>query len=167
MVYTHLITTTVKKKMIKKVVLLCGLSALGFTSAHAAYQLSVSTLPEQVLTFQTANGLGKTPQTQATHSGLFSTEKMPGISQYGKVTFENGWVANDKASWGFLGQLKLHANQKHTYYLIGPDGTHYVLLGAWPANMPNTTLEDNGQSVALDALVLNHERMVIYAPNEQ
>lgn len=153
--------------MIKKVVLLFGLSALGFTSANAAYHLSVS---QTKMTFQAAEGLGETPQAQVVRSadsGLFSTAKMRSSSKPGTVILQGGSVKNDGEFWHFFDQVKLNRTKKQIYKLRGPDGTVYVLFGAWPTHVPNTVLEDEGNLVALDKFVLNHEHIVIYAPNEQ
>ena len=157
--------------MIKTIVYVTTISLLGMSSVHAAFQVSTPETAHHPMIFQSVDGLEQVQQKMTyrhSDSPVFSTIKMPGIAKYDTVTLSDGIIPNDSEFWAFYSHIKLNTLPRQNYTVLGPDGTKFVLMNAWPVYVSNSARPHDGATyVTVQELKLAHEQLIVYAPSDE
>lgn len=96
----------------------------------------------------------------------FSTIKMPGIKKYGDVTLKKGVFKSDNKFWDWFNSIKMNTVKREpvTIKLLDESGKPtmtWTLTNAWPTKITGTDLKSDGNEVAVETLVIVHEKLEI------
>ncbi|MDR0893513.1 MAG: phage tail protein [Mediterranea sp.] len=99
---------------------------------------------------------------RAGDSPVFTKVKMPGLRKSGDVTLKKGIFKDDKKLWDWLNQVKMNTIKRETVTISLLDETGgvvhtWTLTNAWPKKVSAEGFKADGNSVAMETLVLAHE----------
>jgi phage tail-like protein len=131
------------------------------------FTVEIATLEKA--TFQEVSGLELEAQVieyRHGNSPEFSTIKMPGIKKYSDVTLKKGVFVNDNKFHDWFSQIKMNTIKREpvTISLLDETGNPkmvWKLTNAFPTKITGTDLKSDGNEVAVETLVLAHEKLVI------
>lgn len=122
-----------------------------------------------IVSFQEISGLDVESQQieyRKGNSSLFSTIKMPGITKSGNITLKKGIFVKDNAFLSWYRQIKMNTISKKeiTIALLDEQGQPimtWTLSKAWPVKISSTDLKAEGNEVAVEAVEILHEGVII------
>lgn len=96
----------------------------------------------------------------------FTKLKMPGLRKTSDVTLKKGTFKDNKAMWNWLNQVKLNIIERKTVTvkLLDESGSPvqiWQLTNAWPKKLTVEGFKSDGNTVAIETLVLAHEGMTL------
>lgn len=99
---------------------------------------------------------------RAGDSPVFTKQKMPGLRKAGDVTLKKGIFKDDKAMWDWINKVKLNTIQRETVTvnLLDESGgvvKTWVVVNAWPKKITVEGFKADGNTAAIETLVLAHE----------
>ena len=99
---------------------------------------------------------------RAGDSPVFTKVKMPGLRKTSDVTLKKGMFKDDKAMWDWLNQVKLNTIERKTVTvsLLDESGSPvktWQLTNAWPKKITIEGFKSDGNTAAIETLVLAHE----------
>lgn len=123
----------------------------------------------EIMSFQEVSGLDLESQVieyRAGDSPEFSSVKMPGIRQSGKVTMKKGVFKSDNKFWDWFSQIKMNTIKRApvTISLLDETGAPtmvWTLSNAWPTKITGTNLRSDSNEVAIETIELSHEGLTI------
>ena len=123
----------------------------------------------QCVAFQEVSGLDQEVpviEYRAGDSRLFSTIKMPGITEYGNITMKRGVFVNDNNFWKWMDEIKMNTLKRRTILIklldeAGAVTMQWQLNNAWPTKITGTDLKSDANEVAVDSLEIAHEQLVV------
>lgn len=142
----------------------------GATWSMPKFRFEVDLGPElKNVAFQEVSGMDVENQVieyRKSNSALFSTEKMPGIAKYGNVTLKRGVFVNDNQFWQWYQEITMNKIKRGTVVIKlldenGNIGMQWQLNNAWPTKITGTDLKSDGNEVAINALEIAHEQLII------
>lgn len=103
---------------------------------------------------------------RAGDSPVFTKLKMPGLRKVSDVTLKKGMFKDDKAMWDWLNQVKLNTIERKTVTisLLDESGSPvktWQLTNAWPKKITIEGFKSDGNTVAIETLVLTHEGVTL------
>ena len=95
-------------------------------------------------------------------SPVFTKQKMPGLRKAGEVTLKKGIFKDDKAMWDWINKVKLNTIQRETVTinLLDESGSPvktWEVVNAWPKKITVEGFKADGNTAAIETLVLAHE----------
>ncbi len=123
----------------------------------------------EVLSFQEVSGLSVESQAIEYRHGdskVFSKIKMPGLQQFGNVTMKKGVFKSDNKFWDWFNQIKMNTIKRLpvTISLLDETGAPtmvWTLANAWPNKITSTSLNAEGNEVAVEEIEIVHEGLTI------
>lgn len=117
------------------------------------------------ISFKEASGLDveyDTIEYRAGDSPIFSKIKMPGLRKNGDITLKKGIFKGDKALWDWINGVKMNTIKRETVTisLLDESGAAvqtWVLSNAWPKKISAEGFKADGNSTAMETLILAHE----------
>lgn len=99
-------------------------------------------------------------------SKQFSTTKMPGIQKTDNVTLKKGVFVKDNQFFSWYNNIKMNTIKRETVTIklldeTGKPTMTWILKNAWPTKITSTDLESDGNEVAVEAIEIAHEGLVI------
>ena len=99
---------------------------------------------------------------RAGDSPVFTKQKMPGLRKAGEVTLKKGIFKDDKAMWDWINKVKLYTIQREavTINLLDESGSPvktWEVVNAWPKKITVEGFKADGNTAAIETLVLAHE----------
>lgn len=99
---------------------------------------------------------------RAGDSPVFTKQKMPGLRKAGEVTLKKGIFKDDKAMWDWINKVKLNTIQRETVTinLLDESGSPvktWEVVNAWPKKITVEGFKADGNTAAIEILVLAHE----------
>ena len=103
---------------------------------------------------------------RAGDSPVFTKLKMPGLRKVSDVTLKKGIFKDDKAMWDWLNQVKLNTIERKTVTisLLDESGSPvktWQLTNAWPKKITIEGFKSDGNTAAIETLVLTHEGVTL------
>jgi phage tail-like protein len=103
------------------------------------------------------------------NSPVFYPIKMPGLGRVGNVTLRKGVFVDDAKFWDWFNETRLNTIRRRTVVInlldeAGVPRRVYTLNNAWPTKIVGPDLRAVGGEVAVEAIVLAFETMVVSAP---
>ena len=101
-------------------------------------------------------------ESRAGDSPVFTKQKMPGLRKAGEVTLKKGIFKDDKAMWDWINKVKLNTIQRETVTinLLDESGSPvktWEVVNAWPKKITVEGFKADGNTAAIETLVLAHE----------
>lgn len=139
------------------------------TSAQAwplpEFYFKVTLGSKGVISFKEVSGLDvefDVIEYRAGDSPVFTKVKMPGLRKNGDITLKKGMFKDDKnlRKWIEEVNMNLIERQPVTIALLDESGTEvhvWKLINAWPKKMTVEGFKAEGNSAAMETLVLAHE----------
>ncbi len=102
---------------------------------------------------------------RAGDSKEFTKIKMPGLKKTGDITLKKGIFISDKKFWTWLNEVKLNTVKRRsvTISLLDESGKNaltWKISNAWPKKLTVDGFKAEGNSVAMETLILVHEGIV-------
>ncbi|WP_044270752.1 phage tail protein [Bacteroides timonensis] len=99
---------------------------------------------------------------RAGDSPIFTKMKMPGLRKAGDVTLKKGIFKGDKKLWEWLNSVKLNTIERKviTISLLDESNspvTTWEVVNAWPKKITVEGFKADGNTAAIETLVLAHE----------
>ena len=99
---------------------------------------------------------------RAGDSPVFTKQKMPGLRKAGDVTLKKAVFKDDKAMWDWINKVKLNTIQRETVTvnLLDESGSPvktWEVVNAWPKKITVEGFKSDGNTPAVETLVLAHE----------
>ena len=96
----------------------------------------------------------------------FTKVKMPGLVKASEVTLKKGIFVSDPNFWNWIGEIKLNTIKRRTVTISLMDENDapaqtWELANAWPKKISVEGFKAEGNSVAMETLVLVHEGIAI------
>lgn len=103
---------------------------------------------------------------RAGDSPVFTKLKMPGLRKTSDVTLKKGMFKDDKAMWDWLNQVNLNIIQRETVTisLLDESGSPvktWELTNAWPKKITIEGFKSDGNTAALETLIIAHEGVTL------
>lgn len=103
---------------------------------------------------------------RAGDSPVFTKVKMPGLRKTSDVTLKKGMFKDDKAMWDWLNQVNLNTIERKTVTvsLLDESGSPvktWQLTNAWPKKITIEGFKSDGNTAAIETLVLAHEGVTL------
>jgi phage tail-like protein len=122
--------------------------------------------------FQEVSGLDtETDVIEFRHSNspAFSTVKMPGVARYHSSTLKKGLFAQSDAflKWYQAAMMKTAPRRTVTVTLLGEGGgvtMRWALTNAWLTKVSGADLKSEGETIAVETIVLSFEALEISQP---
>lgn len=136
------------------------------------FYFSVQLGDDSTVNFQEVNGLETETQVieyRHGNSPSFYPIKMPGLGRVGNVTMNKGIFVNDNKFWDWYNEIKMNTIKRRTVVvnLLDESGNPkmvWTLNNAWPTKITGTDLKSEGNEVAVEALEIAFETMVVATP---
>lgn len=136
------------------------------------FYFSVQLGDDSTVNFQEVNGLETETQVieyRHGNSPSFYPIKMPGLGRVGNVTMNKGIFVNDNKFWDWYNEIKMNTIKRRTVVvnLLDESGNPkmvWTLNNAWPTKITGTDLKSEGNEVAVEALEVAFETMVVATP---
>lgn len=92
----------------------------------------------------------------------FTKIKMPGLRKSGDITLKKGIFSSDTKFWKWINEVKLNTVKRRsiTISLLDESGKNaqtWKITNAWPKKITVEAFKADGNSVAMETLVLVHE----------
>lgn len=92
----------------------------------------------------------------------FTKVKMPGLRKSGDVTLKKAMFKDDKTLWDWINQVKMNVIQREsvTVSLLDESGSPvktWEVVNAWPKKITVEGFKSDGNTAAIETLVLAHE----------
>ena len=99
---------------------------------------------------------------RAGDSPIFTKQKMPGMRKTSDVTLKKGVFKDDKAMWDWINGIKLNTIKRATVTisLLDESGNPvktWELINAWPKKITVEGFKADGNTAAIETLILAHE----------
>lgn len=99
---------------------------------------------------------------RAGDSPVFTKQKMPGLRKAGDVTLKKAIFKDDKAMWDWINKVKLNTIQRETVTVnlldeSGKPVKTWEVVNAWPKKITVEGFKSDGNTAAIETLVLAHE----------
>ena len=103
---------------------------------------------------------------RAGDSPVFTKLKMPGLRKTSDVTLKKGMFKDDKAMWDWLNQVTLNIIERKTVTisLLDESGSPvktWQLTNAWPKKITIEGFKSDGNTAAIETLILAHEGVTL------
>lgn len=103
---------------------------------------------------------------RAGDSPVFTKQKMPGMRKAGDVTLKKGVFKDDKAMWDWINGIKLNTIKRATVTisLLDESGNPvktWEVANAWPKKITVEGFKADGNTAAIETLVLAHEGVTV------
>ena len=103
---------------------------------------------------------------RAGDSKAFSKIKMPGLKKASDITLKKGIFKDDKKLWTWLNSVKFNTIQRETITisLLDENGSPvqtWELANAWPKKITVEGFKSDGNTAAIETLILAHEAITI------
>ena len=103
---------------------------------------------------------------RAGDSPVFTKVKMPGLRKTSDVTLKKGMFKDDKAMWDWLNQVTLNIIERKTVTisLLDESGSPvktWQLTNAWPKKITIEGFKSDGNTAAIETLILAHEGVTL------
>jgi phage tail-like protein len=123
----------------------------------------------EVMSFQEVSGLDAEAQVIEYRHGdnpVFSTIKMPGLTQSSNVTMKKGVFKSDNKFWDWYNQIKMNTIKRIpvTISLLDEAGAPtmvWTLTNAWPTKITATDLNAEGNETAIEEIEIAHEGLTV------
>lgn len=120
------------------------------------------------ISFKEASGLDveyDVIEYRAGDSPVFTKSKMPGLRKNGDITLKKGIFIGDKVLWDWINDVKLNTIKRETVTISLLDETGaavqtWSLTNAWPKKISAEGFKAEGNSAAMETLVLAHEGVI-------
>jgi phage tail-like protein len=118
-----------------------------------------------VLAFKEVSGLDiefDVIEYRAGDSKEFTKVKMPGLRKSSDITLKKGIFVSDKKLWNWIGEVKMNTIKRRsvTISLLDEGGNpaqSWKLINAWPKKITVEGFKADGNSVAMETMILVHE----------
>ncbi|MDR0961049.1 MAG: phage tail protein [Mediterranea sp.] len=118
-----------------------------------------------VLAFKEVSGLDMefdVIEYRAGDSKEFTKVKMPGLRKSSDITLKKGIFVSDKKLWNWIGEVKMKTIKRRsvTISLLDEGGNpaqSWKLVNAWPKKITVEGFKADGNSVAMETMILVHE----------
>ena len=103
---------------------------------------------------------------RAGDSPVFTKQKMPGMRKASDVTLKKGIFKDDKAMWDWINSIKLNTIKRATVTIsllddsVKPVKT-WELTNAWPKKITVEGFKADGNTAAIETLILAHEGVTV------
>lgn len=103
---------------------------------------------------------------RAGDSPIFTKQKMPGMRKTSDVTLKKGIFKDDKAMWNWINSIKLNTIKRATVTisLLDESGSPvktWELANAWPKKITVEGFKADGNTAAIETLILAHEGVTV------
>ncbi len=103
---------------------------------------------------------------RAGDSPEFVKTKQPGLRKTSDITLKKGIFMSDSKMWDYIGQIKMNTikRQNITVKLLDEAGNpvqSWQIINAWPKKMQVEGFKAEGNSVAMETMVLAHEGVTL------
>ena len=103
---------------------------------------------------------------RAGDSPVFTKQKMPGMRKASDVTLKKGIFKDDKAMWDWINSIKLNTIKRATVTISlldesGKPVKTWELTNAWPKKITVEGFKADGNTAAIETLILAHEGVTI------
>ena len=103
---------------------------------------------------------------RAGDSPVFTKQKMPGMRKTSDVTLKKGIFKDDKAMWNWINSIKLNTIKRATVTisLLDESGSPvktWELANAWPKKITVEGFKADGNTAAIETLILAHEGVTV------
>ena len=103
---------------------------------------------------------------RAGDSPVFTKQKMPGMRKASDVTLKKGIFKDDKAMWDWINSIKLNTIKRATVTISlldesGKPVKTWELTNAWPKKITVEGFKADGNTAAIEALILAHEGVTV------
>lgn len=131
------------------------------------FKVTISDVGE--MSFKEVSGLDREHDVIEYRAGddkAFTKLKMPGLIKNGEVTLKKGIFVSDQNFWSWIGEIKLNTIKRRTVTISLMDENDapaqtWELANAWPKKVSVEGFKADGNSVAMETLVLVHEGIAI------
>ena len=99
-------------------------------------------------------------------SNDFTKLKMPGLKKVSDITLKKGIFVSDSQLWKWIGNVNMNIIQRENVTISLLDESHsavktWSLTNAWPKKITVEGFKADGNSVAMETLILAHEGIQI------
>ncbi len=103
---------------------------------------------------------------RAGDSPVFTKQKMPGMRKASDVTLKKGIFKDDKAMWDWINSIKLNTIKRATVTISlldesGKPVKTWELTNAWPKKITVEGFKADGNTAAIETLILAHEGVTV------
>ena len=103
---------------------------------------------------------------RAGDSPVFTKQKMPGMRKASDVTLKKGIFKDDKAMWDWINSIKLNTIKRATVTISlldesGKPVKTWELTNAWPKKITVEGFTADGNTAAIETLILAHEGVTV------
>ena len=103
---------------------------------------------------------------RAGDSNDFTKLKMPGLKKVSDITLKKGIFVSDSQLWKWIGNVNMNIIQRENVTISLLDESHsavktWSLTNAWPKKITVEGFKADGNSVAMETLILAHEGIQI------
>jgi len=103
---------------------------------------------------------------RAGDSKEFTKIKMPGLRRSGDITLKKGIFTSDKKFWDWIGEIKLNTLKRRSITIslldeAGNAAMTWNLSNAWPKKITVEGFKAEGNSAAMETLILVHEGITV------
>ena len=103
---------------------------------------------------------------RAGDSPVFTKQKMPGMRKASDVTLKKGIFKDDKAMWDWINSIKLNTIKRATVTISlldesGKPVKTWELTNAWPKKITVQGFKADGNTAAIETLILAHEGVTV------
>lgn len=103
---------------------------------------------------------------RAGDSPIFTKQKMPGMRKTSDVTLKKGIFKDDKAMWNWINSIKLNTIKRATVTISlldesGKPVKTWELTNAWPKKITVEGFKADGNTAAIETLILAHEGVTV------
>ncbi|MDR1003592.1 MAG: phage tail protein [Prevotellaceae bacterium] len=118
-----------------------------------------------VLAFKEVSGLDMefdVIEYRAGDSKEFTKVKMPGLRKSSDITLKKGIFVSDKKLWNWIGEVKMNTIKRRSVTVslldeAGNPAQSWELINAWPKKITVEGFKADGNSVAMETMILVHE----------
>ena len=97
---------------------------------------------------------------RAGDSNDFTKLKMPGLKKVSDITLKKGIFVSDSQLWKWIGNVNMNIIQRENVTISLLDESHSA-VNAWPKKITVEGFKADGNSVAMETLILAHEGIQI------
>ncbi len=103
---------------------------------------------------------------RAGDSPVFTKQKMPGLRKASDVTLKKGIFKDDNAMWDWINSIKLNTIKRATVTISlldesGKPVKTWELTNAWPKKITVEGFKADGNTAAIETLILAHEGVTV------
>ena len=103
---------------------------------------------------------------RAGDSPVFTKQKMPGMRKASDVSLKKGIFKDDKAMWDWINSIKLNTIKRATVTISlldesGKPVKTWELTNAWPKKITVEGFKADGNTAAIETLILAHEGVTV------